>query len=252
MTGRLANKRAIFTGAVANIGLAAAQMFIEEGAEVFIGDINADAGAKAVAQLGPRAHFHQVDLTSEPQIAEFIAEGARTLGGVDILCQNAGLQGAGPTENFSAELWDRIYAINIRAQFLCAKYAIPHIRAQGNGGAIVNMSSNAGRRGGAGLAAYSSSKGAVIAFTNALALELAKDNIRVNAICPGWVDTKFNAAAIANLGGTEAQQQAIALHVPLGRQATPEEIAPLFVYLASDESTFMTGQSVLIDGGAHN
>lgn len=250
MTNRLQGKRAIFTGAVNNIGKAAAQMFIDEGAEVFIGDINAEAGAAAIAELGPKAHFMAVDLTDESQIAAFIAKGVETLGGLDVLCQNAGMQSAGPTEDFPTEMWDRIYAINVRAQFLGAKYAIPHLRASDNGPTIVNMASNAGKRGGAGLAAYCSSKGAVIMFTNALALELAPDNIRVNALCPGWVDTEFNAAAIANLGGTTGQMAAIKQSVPLGRQAVPSEIAPLYVYLASNESSFMTGQSVVIDGGA--
>jgi NAD(P)-dependent dehydrogenase (short-subunit alcohol dehydrogenase family) len=114
------------------------------------------------------------------------------------------------------------------------------------------MSSLAGKRGGPGLVAYSASKGAVIAFTTALALELAPDNIRVNAICPGWVDTAFNQPAIDFMGGANAQQQKIASLVPLGRQASPQEIAPLFVYLASDESAYVTAQSFGIDGGVYN
>lgn len=249
---RLDGKRVIFTGAATNIGKEAARMFVAEGARVVIGDLNARDGTAAVEELGPNAHFIPTDVSDETQIANLIAKGADWLGGLDVLCQNAGLQKAGPTESFDTANWDWIFAINIRAQFLGAKYAIPHLRAAGGGGAIVNMSSNAGKRGGAGLAAYCASKGAVVAFTNALAMELAPDNIRVNALCPGWVDTAFNAAAIANLGGTDAQKNAIAASVPLGRQATPSEIAPLFVYLASDESSFMTGQSILIDGGAHN
>ncbi|PRY22462.1 dihydroanticapsin dehydrogenase [Aliiruegeria haliotis] len=250
--GRLEGKRVIFTGAAQNIGKEAARMFVAEGARVVIGDVNARDGAATAEELGPNVQFIQVDVTEEAQISNMVAEGVEWLGGLDALCQNAGLQKAGPTEDFEASDWDRVFSINIRAQFLGAKHAIPHIRASGTGGAIVNMSSNAGRRGGAGLAAYCASKGAVVSFTNALALELAPDNIRVNALCPGWVDTAFNAAAIANLGGTAAQQDAIAASVPLGRQAAPAEIAPLFVYLASDESSFMTGQSILIDGGAHN
>lgn len=252
MTKRLQDKRILMTGAVANIGRAAAEAFIAEGARVVIGDINAEAGARTADELGPNAHFLPVDLTNEAQIAEFVSEGVNILGGLDVLAQNAGLQKAGPTDQFDVADWDLVYAINVRAQFLCAKHAIPHIRAHGRGGSIVNMASNAGKRGGAGLAAYCSSKGAVVMFTNALALELAGDNIRVNALCPGWVDTEFNAAAIANLGGTTGQMEAIKAGVPLGRQAQPSEIAPLYVYLASDESSFMTGQSVVIDGGACN
>ncbi|MXU64363.1 SDR family NAD(P)-dependent oxidoreductase [Oceanomicrobium pacificus] len=250
--GRLDGKRVLFTGGATNIGRATVEAFVAEGARVVIGDVNAADGQALADSLGLNAHFLPVDVAGEEAIRRFVDDGVAWLGGLDVLCQNAGLQRAGPTDSFDVETWDRIFAINIRAQFLGAKHAIPHLRAHGQGGAIVNMSSNAGKRGGAGLAAYCSSKGAVVAFTNALALELAPDNIRVNALCPGWVDTQFNAAAIANLGGTEAQMAAIAQGVPLGRQARPEEIAPLYVYLASDESAFMTGQALLIDGGAHN
>lgn len=252
MAQRLNNKRILMTGAVANIGRAAAKAFIAEGATVVIGDINADAGKQTAEELGSKAYFVEVDLTEEKQIERFVSQGTEILGGLDVLAQNAGLQKAGPTEQFDLADWDKIYAINVRAQFIAAKYSIPHLRTNATGGSIVNMSSNAGKRGGAGLAAYCSSKGAVVMFTNALALELAPDNIRVNAICPGWVDTEFNSAAIANLGGTDAQASTIAATVPLGRQAVPQEIAPLYVYLASDESSFMTGQSILIDGGAAN
>lgn len=168
-----------------------------------------------------------------------------------MLCQNASVQDSGAVTEFDADRWDRVFDVNIRGQFLSAKYAVPHIRKSGKGGAIVNMASIAGKRGGAGLTAYCASKGASIAFTNSLAKELAKDNIRVNAICPGWVDTPFNDPAISFLGGKEAHARVVA-GVPLGRQARPAEIAPLYVYLASDESSFMTGQAILIDGGVHN
>jgi dihydroanticapsin dehydrogenase len=190
-------------------------------------------------------------VTREESVANLIARGAEWLGGLDALAQNAGLQRSGAIAEFGQADWDTLFAVNARAHFFGAKYAIPHLKQSGKG-SIINMSSLAGKRGGPGLAAYSASKGAVIAFTTALALELAPDNIRVNAICPGWVDTAFNQPAIDFMGGANAQQQKIASLVPLGRQASAEEIAPLFVYLASDESAYVTAQSFGIDGGVYN
>ena len=250
MTGRLDGKRAIFTGAVNNIGKEAARMFVAEGARVVIGDIDDTAGRRTAEELGPAATYIHVDVGDEDDLRDFIAAGVAWLGGLDILCQNAGVQDSGAVTDFDVERWDRLFNVNIRAQFLGAKYAVPHLRAAGKG-AIVNMASIAGKRGGAGLTGYCASKGASIAFTNALAKELAKDNIRVNAICPGWVDTPFNDPAIRFMGGKEAHARVVQA-VPLGRQAKPAEIAPLYVYLASDESSFMTGQAILIDGGVHN
>jgi dihydroanticapsin dehydrogenase len=250
MPGRLQDKRIIITGAVDNIGRAAARLFVKEGARVVIGDINEQAGHATVAELGEATHFLPVDLAEEENIRGFIEDGVAWLGGLDALCQNAGLQDAGVVTDFDVARWDRLFAVNVRAQFLGAKYAVPHLRRAGKG-SIVNMASIAGKRGGAGLTAYSASKGASVTFTNALAKELARDNIRVNAICPGWVDTPFNAPAIGFLGGPGAHARAVR-GVPLGRQAKPDEIAPLYVYLASDESSFMTGQAILIDGGVHN
>jgi NAD(P)-dependent dehydrogenase (short-subunit alcohol dehydrogenase family) len=251
MTGRLSGKRIIITGAIGNIGKEAARSFIAEGARVVIGDIAEDAGRAVVAELGDKAHFVQVDVTREDSVANLIARGAEWLGGLDALAQNAGLQRSGAIAEFGQADWDALFAVNARAHFFGAKYAIPHLKQSGKG-SIINMSSLAGKRGGPGLVAYSASKGAVIAFTTALALELAPDNIRVNAICPGWVDTAFNQPAIDFMGGANAQQQKIASLVPLGRQASAEEIAPLFVYLASDESAYVTAQSFGIDGGVYN
>ena len=173
------------------------------------------------------------------------------LGGLDVLCQNAGVQIAGLVSEFSVEKWDAMFAVNARAQFLGAKYAIPHLR-QAGGGSIVNMASGAGVRGAPGLVGYSASKGASVLFGNAMARELGAENIRVNTICPGWVDTAFNNPAIERMGGHGVQAELIKREVPLQRQAHPSEIAPLYVYLASDESSFMTGQALIIDGGVHN
>ena len=246
MTDRLKGKRIIITGA----GKEAVRGFVAEGARVVIGDRDA-AGAATAAEFGPAVSFIQVDVTSEDSVHNLIEKGAEWLGGLDVLVQNAGLQHSGAVTEFDASKWDALFAVNARAHFFGAKYAVPLLRKNG-GGSIINTSSLAGKRGGPGLTAYSASKGAVIAFTTALAMELAGDNIRVNAICPGWVDTAFNKPAIDFMGGTNAQSVAVESVVPLKRQAQSSEIAPMFVYLASDESSYMTAQAITIDGGVYN
>lgn len=250
MTDRLKGKRIIITGAVSNIGKEAARGFVAEGARVVIGDRDA-AGAATAAEFGSAVSFIQVDVTSEDSVRNLIEKGAEWLGGLDVLVQNAGLQHSGAVTDFDASKWDALFAVNARAHFFGAKYAVPLLRKNG-GGSIINTSSLAGKRGGPGMTAYSASKGAVIAFTTALAMELAGDNIRVNAICPGWVDTAFNKPAIDFMGGTSAQSVAVESVVPMKRQAQSSEIAPMFVYLASDESSYMTAQAITIDGGVYN
>ncbi len=251
MAGRLDKKRIIITGGVNNIGKEAARHFVAEGAKVVIGDINEAAGRAAVAELGPSTHFVKVDVTDEASVRQLIESAVAWLGGLDVLCQNAGLQHSGAVTEFDAKRWDAIFAVNSRAHFFGAKHAIPHLRKSGKG-SIINTASLAGKRGGPGMTAYSASKGAVIAFGTALAMELARDNIRVNTICPGWVDTPFNQPAIDFMGGRTQQEKVVKQIVPLGRQAIPSEIAPLFVYLASDESSYMTAQAITIDGGVYN
>lgn len=251
MAGRLASKRIIITGAVNNIGKAAVLSFVAEGAKVVVGDRDVAAGEALVKEIGTAVRFLSVDVSAEDQVKSFVDQGVAWLGGLDVLAQNAGVQYSGPIEEFDALRWDRLFDINVRGLFLGAKHAIPHLKQSGKG-SIINTASLAGKRGGPGLVAYSASKGAVIAMTTALALELAPANIRANTICPGWVDTAFNAPAIGFMGGAAAQQAKIAAMVPLGRQAVPAEIAPLFVYLASDESSYVTAQAIGVDGGVYN
>lgn len=248
---RLLGKKIVFIGGVTNIGAAAVRACVAEGGRVYIGDLNAAVGAAIAAELGEAVRFDPVDVTSEQDVARFIAAGAAWLGGIDALCQNAGYLRAGRVEDFTLDEWDRIFAVNMRAQFLGVKYAAPWLKASGRG-SIVNMSSTAGKRGGAGRTAYSASKGAVIAFGTALAAELAPFNVRVNTLCPGWIDTDFNRPAIDYIEKNLDLAELVKATVPLGRQATPEEVAPMFVYLISDESSYVTSQALVVDGGGYN
>jgi NAD(P)-dependent dehydrogenase (short-subunit alcohol dehydrogenase family) len=250
---QLEGKKAIITGAATGIGAVTAQLFTQEGAQVVVADINEEAGRRTVAGIrdqGGQADFVESDVTSENDVEALIKNGAEALGGLDVLFNNAGAQRSGPITEFKQEQWDLLMAVNPRSCFFGVKHAVPLMRQSG-GGSIINMSSLAGVKGGPGLTAYSASKGAIVAFTKALAPELAPHNIRVNCVCPGWIDTPFNQPAIDYMGGPDEQERIIKQIVPMGRQGTPEEIAPIVVYLASDGSSYMTGQAIVIDGGVH-
>lgn len=248
---QLVGKRVVMTGGAANIGRATAILLAEHGARLVIGDLN-EEGAKETVSLieaaGGEASFVHTDVTSEESVARLIDTAADRLGGIDVAFFNAGLQRSGAVTDFSADKWDALFRVNPRHCFLGAKHVTPYLRAAG-GGVIVLTSSLAGVKGGPGMTAYSASKGAIVAFGRALAAELAPDGIRVNTICPGWVDTPFNGPAIDFMGGPQAQEEIVRQIVPLGRQAVSEEIASGVLYLASDASSYMTGQILLVDGG---
>ncbi len=251
MSGRLSGKKVVITGAATGIGRAAVIMFVKEGAQVVIGDINDKGAQETVAKAGKGASFLHCDVTSEPDIQSLLSKGAETMSGVDTLVNNAGMLPHKKVTDFDVALWDRTFAVNARSNFLTVKYALPHIRKAG-GGSIINMSSIAGLRGGGGASAYAASKAAVNGLTVALALELATEKIRVNSICPGWIDTPFNNPAIEFMGGLDKQAAFIKSHTPMQRQGTPEEVAALMLYLAADESAFVTAQAISINGGAYN
>lgn len=248
---RLQGKRILFIGGVTNIGAAGVKAIVAEGARVAVADINEEAGHESVKPYGDAVRFFPLDVTSESNVATFVSEAADWLGGVDGLCQNAGYLRAGAVDEFDADEWDMIYAVNVRAQFFGVKYAVPHMKRAGKG-SIVNMSSLAGKYGGPGRAAYSSAKAAVIGMGNSLARELAPFNIRVNTLCPGWIDTPFNRPAIDFIGGDATVEDMVRATVPMGRQGTPGEVAPIYVYLLSDESSYVTSQSLIIDGGSYS
>ncbi|MGK9339496.1 SDR family NAD(P)-dependent oxidoreductase [Sinorhizobium meliloti] len=251
MSGRLSGKRVLLTGGVANIGLAILEAFVAEGAIVSVVDIDAAKGSEVEKRFSDRVRFFKTDISQEEEIKTAIAQSVTWMKGMDTLCLNAGVQLSGKVEDFSTNNWDKVFTINVRANFIFARESIKHLREAGKS-SIVMMSSLAGKRGAPGLLAYSASKAAVIGLTTTLALELARDGIRVNAVCPGWIDTPFNQPAIDYIGGRDKQEALVPTVIPLGRQATPQEVAPLFVYLASDEASYVTAQSINVDGGIYN
>lgn len=247
---QMVGKRVVMTGGAANIGRASALLFARHGARVVIGDID-DAATEETVEIigkeGGEAHYVRTDVSDESAVRHLIDVAVERLGGLDVGFFNAGLQRSGQVTDVSVEDWDALFTVNPRHCFLAAKHATPHLRSSGEG-VIVLTASLAAVKGGPGMTAYSASKGAIVGFGRALAAELAPD-VRVNTICPGWVDTPFNQPAIQFMGGREAQERAVAGIVPLGRQGTPEEIATAVLYLASSASSYMTGQILLVDGG---
>lgn len=246
----LEGKRVVMTGGAANIGRACALLMAQHGARLVIGDIDV-AGAEETAALiheaGGSAHVVSTDVTFEKSVKDLIDTAADRLGGLDVGFFNAGLQRSGAVSDFSVEDWDALFSVNPRHCFLGAKHLTPHLRD--SGGSIVLTASLAAIKGGPGMTAYSASKGAIVGFGKALAAELAPHAVRVNTVCPGWIDTPFNQPAIDFMGGRESQEEAVRRVVPLGRQGTPEEIAGGVLFLASDASSYMTGQILVIDGG---
>ena len=248
---QLQDKVAIITGAATGIGRATALLFAKEGASVVVADINEDDAQRTVADIedkGGSARFVQTDVSEAEDVQALMERSAEEMDGIDVIVNNAGAQRSGAVTEFEESEWDLLMRVNPRSCFLGAKYGVPYLRERG-GGSIVNVSSLAGLKGGSGMTAYSASKGAIIAFTRALAEELAPDNIRANSVCPGWIDTPFNEPAIEFMGGRAQQEEMVQQTVPLKRQGTPEEIAPGILYLASDASSYVTGQELVIDGG---
>jgi NAD(P)-dependent dehydrogenase (short-subunit alcohol dehydrogenase family) len=248
---RLEGKLAVITGAATGIGRATAQLFVQEGARVVIADVNEDEAQKTVDSLDGEdggARFFRADVSRAEDVEALMRNAAELMGGIDVIFNNAGAQRSGAITDFGEAEWDLLMGVNPKSCFLSAKYGVPYLRERG-GGSIVNMSSIAGLKGGPGMTAYSASKGAVVAFTKALAAELAPNNIRVNCVCPGWIDTPFNRPAIEFMGGRQEQEEMVQQAVPLQRQGTPEEVAPGILYLASDASTYVTGKELVIDGG---
>lgn len=243
MANRLQGKRALVTAAGAGMGRAAALAFAREGAQVLATDVN----AKLLEELAkvPALRAAKLDVTDDRAVEEFVA----ATGAVDILFNCAGWVHQGSILECSVEDWDRSFRLNVRSQFVMCKAMIPKMIAAG-GGVILNMSSVLGAAKAApNRLAYAASKAAVQGLTRALAIDHVKEKIRVNCVCPGTVDTPSLAERIKAFADPVQARRDFVARQAMGRLATPEEIAETFVYLVSDESSFMTGQAVYVDGG---
>lgn len=248
--GKLNGKVAVITGAASGMGRATAILFAKEGASVVLTDLNSQGGETAVAECaaaGGRAVFQRTDVTSEQDIAAAVDRAVREYGRLDIMYNNAGVAGAvGPIEKVSAADFDKTVAILLRAAFLGMKYSIPAMRKAG-GGSIISTSSVAGLRGVGFLATYSAAKAAIINLTEAIAIEVGHDKIRVNCICPGGVNTPLIHRD--RPGAQEAAEKSMARAQPIARAGRPEDIARMALFLASDDSEWISGTAMVVDGG---
>ena len=244
--GRLDGKVALISGAARGQGAEEARLFAREGAKVVIGDILEDQGKQLEAQItesGRAALFVHLDVTSEPDWQHAVDATVARFGKLNVLVNNAGIFPNVPVEETSGELWDQVMEINAKGVFLGTKFAIPKMREAG-GGSIINISSVAGLVGG-GTAAYSASKGAVRIFTKSTAIQHARDGIRANSVHPGVIET----AMTDELLGDQSRRELYLARTPLRRFGSSEDVAYGVLYLASDESSFVTGSELVIDGG---
>lgn len=244
---RLKDKVAIITGAASGIGKATAKLFAEHGARVVVADIDSEGGEQTVAEIRVpenAARFIQTDVTVKTDTQNLVAQTVDIYGKLDILFNNAGIAMRLPVAELPEEDWHRCLNVNLNGVFLCAKAAIPAMQENGSG-VIINMSSIYGIVGADVRAAYVASKGAVTNLTRGMALDYAQDNIRVNCICPGFVETPLVAGVI----NTPDEYKKLADKHPMQRLGQPIEIAYGALYLASDESAFVTGIALPIDGG---
>ena len=244
---RLQGKVALISGGARGMGAVEARMFAGEGAKVVIGDLLEEEGRRTEAEInetGGECLFVKLDVTSEDDWRQAVASTAARFGKLDILVNNAGIYRTERVEETSEELWEQVMEINAKGVFLGTKHAIPEMRKAG-GGSIVNISSVAGLVGNAMSAAYIASKGAVRLFTKATAIQYAGEGIRANSVHPGTIETPMTAHLLSQ----EEYRQDRMERTPLGRLGRPEDVAYGVLYLASDESSFVTGSELVIDGG---
>jgi 3-oxoacyl-[acyl-carrier protein] reductase len=244
--GKLAGRTAIVTGAAHGIGRGIAEAFAREGADVLVADVAPEDQAapvlEAIRQAGRTGLFVHTDVANEQQVRTMVETAYSTFGHIDILVNNAGIFTQALVENLSVEDWDRVLSVNLRGTFLCAHFVLPYMLKQG-WGRIINIASQLGYIGGTEVAHYSASKGGVIAFTKALAREVATRNILVNAIAPGPILTDLLASE------TEEWKAAKLAELPIGRFGEVREVAPTAVFLASDDATYYVGQTLGPNGG---
>jgi NAD(P)-dependent dehydrogenase (short-subunit alcohol dehydrogenase family) len=243
---RLAGRVAVITGGGSGIGLASARRLASEGAKVVIGDVDENAGAKAAEEVG--GLYVKVDVTDPGQVEAMFQQAVDTYGSLDIAFNNAGISPPDDDSILTTELeaWQRVQQVNLTSVYLCCKYALPHMLAQGKG-SIINTASFVAVMGAAtSQISYTASKGGVLAMTRELGVQFARQGVRVNALCPGPVETPL----LLNLyGGDQAALDRRRVHWPQGRLAQPREIVNAALFLASDEASHVTGSTFTVDGG---
>ena len=248
---KLKGKVAIVTGAASGIGRACAVAFAREGAKVVVADRNEDGGKGTVSTIAAEGHecwFAQVDVAKEDDVKRMISNTIERWGEINILFNNAGVVLVKTVEEMTEDEWDLVMSINVKAAFLGTKHVVPHMRRNG-GGVILNTGSIASFSGQVGTPAYSASKGAIALLTKSLALDLGRDNIRVNCICPGITDTPMLREHLGHGPEGEERIRARLSRVPLGKILSPEDVARAALYLVSDDSAGITGILHIVDGG---
>jgi len=245
---RLSGKRSIVTGAGSGIGRAIALRFAAEGARVVISDVDGEAATSVAAEAGGETLVRKTDVTSTSEVETLVQTSVEEWGGLDVMVNNAGIGVAGTTTVTTEEDYERVMDVCLRGTFLGMKHAIPAIR-DSEGGSVINMSSVAALVGIADRAVYSAAKGAILAITRAAAIDHVEEGVRVNCIAPGTVDTPWIGRITAGYDDPEEARRNMQARQPHGRLVTPEEIAAMAAYLASDESASVIGACMVVDGG---
>ena len=242
-----AGRTVLVTGSATALGFATAAAFLEGGARVMVNNHTQaplDAALERLARYGDRVAGCRADIRASAEVAALIAAVAERFGSLDVVVNNAGTNGSVPVETMSEEEWDRVVDTNLKGTFLVCRAAIPLMKRAGKGGCIVNMASTAGRSARVGAAAYCASKAGVLLLTQTLALELGRDRIRVNAVCPGFIHAEDKTRPTS-----PAYRDAFVAGVPLGRAGAPGDIAQAVLFLASERAQYVTGDVMTVDGG---
>jgi NAD(P)-dependent dehydrogenase (short-subunit alcohol dehydrogenase family) len=248
MSERLKGKIGIVTGAGSGIGRACAIALAREGARVALCGRRKERIEEVAREIGDRGFAVAADLSRTSELNHLLDQTVSRFGGLDFLVNNAGILTVGNAEQITEDQWDHLFNVNVRSVWLLSRGALPHMRKSG-GGSIINIASTLGIVGARNRAAYAPSKGAVILLTKSMAIDHGHENIRVNAICPSFVETELTASLMAQVSDPAAARRERTASHPIGRLGRPEDVAGLAVYLASDESSWTTGAALPVDGG---